>query len=78
MRYLLSFFFLLSFAPAVFAADATEVNTEIQKLPWSQEISGKRIPMEDVFIRESDVMWYKNVWRVMDCREKLNLHFKWP
>ena len=28
-------------------------------------------------IRETDVFW-KNVWRVIDLREKLNLHFKWP
>jgi hypothetical protein len=77
MKYIFAFILSLSFSGYILAADG-EVKTEIQKLPWEQEISGKRVPMEDVFVRESDVMWYKNVWRVLDCREKINLHFKWP
>lgn len=56
----------------------SNAKTEIMKLPWSQEIAGLRTPMAYAFIRESDVFWWKNVWRVIDCREKINLHFKWP
>lgn len=77
MRYLLSFLFVFFISASVLQAE-DNVKTEIMKLPWEQEISGNRVPMTDVFIRESDVMFYKNVWRVLDCREKLNLTFKWP
>jgi gliding motility associated protien GldN len=52
--------------------------TPVQKLPWVQEITGKRVAMGYEPIREADVFWWKNVWRVIDLREKLNLHFKWP
>jgi len=54
------------------------LKTEVPKLPWTQEITGKRIAMAYEPIREADVFWWKNVWRVIDLREKLNLHFKWP
>jgi len=30
------------------------------------------------FVRESDVLWKKIVWRVIDTREKLNLPFVYP
>lgn len=30
------------------------------------------------FVRESDVLWKKVVWRVIDTREKLNLPFVYP
>ncbi len=54
------------------------INTEVQKLPWVQEITGKRVAMPFEPIREADVFWWKTVWRVIDTREKLNLHFRWP
>ncbi|HQW79239.1 MAG TPA: gliding motility protein GldN [Chitinophagales bacterium] len=60
------------------AVDPTTMKTEVQKLPWVQEITGKRIAMDYEPIREADVFWWKNVWRVIDLREKINLHFKWP
>ncbi len=60
------------------AVDPNAVKTEVQKLPWVQEITGKRLAMSYEPIREADVFWWKNVWRVIDLREKLNLHFKWP
>lgn len=58
--------------------DLNAVKTEVPKLPWVQEITGKRIAMGYEPIREADVFWWKNVWRVIDLREKINLHFKWP
>lgn len=60
------------------AVDPNAVKTEVQKLPWVQEITGKRVAMSYEPIREADVFWWKNVWRVIDLREKINLHFKWP
>lgn len=58
--------------------DSSNLKTEVQKLPWIQEITGKRVAMSYEPIREADVFWWKNVWRVIDLREKINLHFKWP
>ncbi|HUM50593.1 MAG TPA: gliding motility protein GldN [Chitinophagales bacterium] len=58
--------------------DPNAVKTEVPKLPWVQEITGKRMAMGYEPIREADVFWWKTVWRVIDLREKINLHFKWP
>lgn len=58
--------------------DPNVVKTEVPKLPWVQEITGKRVAMTYEPIREADVFWWKTVWRVIDLREKINLHFKWP
>ena len=29
-------------------------------------------------LRESDILWEKRVWRVIDTREKMNLPFRYP
>ncbi len=29
-------------------------------------------------IREADIFWEKRIWRVIDTREKINLHFRYP
>lgn len=52
--------------------------TELQATPWSQEITGQRIALEANYIREADVFWKKELWRVIDTREKLNLPFTYP
>ncbi len=64
--------------PPAAATSSLVEKTEVQKLPWVQEITGKRLAMGYEPIREADVFWWKNVWRVIDLREKINLHFKWP
>ncbi len=65
-------------APAAATSSTVDPKTEVQKLPWVQEITGKRVALDYEPIREADVFWWKNVWRVIDLREKINLHFKWP
>lgn len=64
--------------PVAAATSSLVENTEVRKLPWVQEITGKRVALGYEPIREADVFWWKNVWRVIDLREKINLHFKWP
>lgn len=53
-------------------------NTEVQQLPWTQEIMGQRAPLDYEHIREADVFWSRTIWRTIDCREKMNMPFKWP
>ena len=36
----------------------------------------KILPYEP--IREADISWERRIWRVIDCREKMNLVFKYP
>lgn len=52
--------------------------TEIQPLPWIQDITGNRVPLAYEYVREADVFWKKEIWRLLDCREKMNLPFKYP
>ena len=59
-------------------ASATTEKTELQVLPWVQEITGQRIKLAPGFIREADVFWKKTIWRVIDTREKMNLPFSYP
>ncbi len=49
-----------------------DVKTEIQVLPWTQIAIDEAVPLKDDLIREADVFWYKILWRVIDCREKVN------
>lgn len=59
-------------------SNASSVNTEVNPLPWKQEITGQRTPLEYESIREADVFWTKTIWRVIDLREKMNLPFSYP
>lgn len=52
--------------------------TELQVLPWVQDITGQRIELAHEYIREADVFWKKEIWRVIDTREKMNLPFAYP
>ena len=37
-----------------------------------------RQPLNYTYLRESDVMWDKRIWRIIDINEKMNLPFKFP
>lgn len=59
-------------------AAATGALPEFQATPWLKEALNQSAPLEYEYIRESDVFWSKTLWRVIDCREKMNLPFKYP
>jgi gliding motility associated protien GldN len=51
---------------------------EIAQLPWEQRDRQEMKPLDYQYQREVDVMWSKNVWRIIDVRQKPNLPFKYP
>ncbi len=57
-------------------------NTESFTAPLDGVVEKKLITERRVLpyapIREADVFWEKRVWRVIDTREKINLHFRYP
>ncbi len=67
----ISSLFLLFFSKTVSAQ-------EIEQLPWAQRDRKDIKPLEYEPIREADVFWSKNIWRVIDTRQKMNLPFVYP
>jgi len=56
----------------------TPSKTEIQILPWKEVSIEEAEPIAYDYVREADVFWSKILWRVIDCREKLNRPFVAP
>jgi gliding motility associated protien GldN len=48
---------------------------DIEQLPWQQRDRKDMKPIAYDYIREGDVMWSKNIWRVIDTRQKMNQPF---
>lgn len=47
--------------------------------PWEHEDIGDfSNPVPLAFVKNSDVMWYKTIWRIIDLREKLNHPLYFP
>ncbi len=46
--------------------------------PCDADRTARPFPMSQPFVRESDLMWSKRTWRVIDLREKLNLPLYYP
>lgn len=55
-------------------AVAQQVNKEL----YTKDHVPNRKPIPYPYIRESDVMWAKKIWRVIDLREKINLPMFYP
>lgn len=45
---------------------------------WQKRDRSEMRPLEWESVREADVMWSKNIWRMIDTRQKMNLPFSYP
>ncbi len=75
MRKLIAKIGILVFALALVgkSADAQIINGAFQRSDMSQK---KPMPLPTV--READVFWWKQIWRIIDLREKMNLPLYYP
>lgn len=67
---IISVFLLL--LPAILLAQ------EVEQLPWQQRDRKDMKPLDHEYVREADVMWSKNIWRMIDTRQKMNQPFAYP
>ena len=51
---------------------------DIEQLPWQKRDRAEMKPVEYDYIREADVMWSKNIWCIIDTRQKPNQPFAYP
>jgi gliding motility associated protien GldN len=78
------FAFLFSYVS--FAQEEENAETEEEVLEFmvpktdifDKAIVEEKKPIEYAEIREENVLWSQFVWRIIDCREKLNLHLYFP
>jgi gliding motility associated protien GldN len=45
---------------------------------YTRETTPARVPIPYQFVRESDVLWSKRVWRIIDLRQKMNYPLYYP
>jgi len=63
-------------------AGLLNAQTESSRLPMN-DITTRQLQQSEralpyAPIREADILWEQRVWRVIDTREKMNLHFRYP
>ena len=67
---------LTAFAVCCFIQNITA--QEIEQLPWQQRDRKDMRPLDYEYQREADVFWSKNIWRIIDTRQKMNRPFAYP
>lgn len=45
---------------------------------YTRETTPARVPIPYQFVRESDVLWSKRIWRIIDLRQKMNYPLYYP
>jgi len=56
----------------------TKVNAQVIEDGYKKRTAFERKPSPLPGIRESDVLWSKTIWRIIDLREKVNQQFYYP
>jgi gliding motility associated protien GldN len=73
------FFSYVSFAQEEIIEEEEQLEPMVPKTDiFDKVIVEEKKPIEYAEIREEDVLWSQFVWRVVDCREKLNFHLYYP
>lgn len=57
---------------------STVLNSQSSSYLLDDDRVNRPFPIQGQYVRESDVMWSKRVWRVIDLREKMNLPLYYP
>jgi gliding motility associated protien GldN len=75
-------YFLIALSIVLLSQDAINAQGVLGDAPYNgvykKEANQSRKPIDYTPLRESDVMWSKRVWRMIDLREKMNLPLYYP
>ncbi|RAJ03903.1 gliding motility associated protein GldN [Chitinophaga skermanii] len=63
-------------APAAMVADTPRVSLRVNGIT-AKNANKERVPIQYDHIREDDEFWEKEVWQIIDIREKMNLPFQY-
>jgi gliding motility associated protien GldN len=82
---ILNVLFAIMFSYVTFAQEESNIEEEEQYEPMVPKtdifdkviVEGKK-PIEYAEVREEDVLWSQSIWRIIDCREKMNFHLYYP
>ncbi|MCQ2251957.1 MAG: gliding motility protein GldN [Bacteroidales bacterium] len=73
------FLFLLAIAAVLQCVDAVQSHAQVLLgLPYEKNHTVNRKPVPYQFVRESDVMWSKIIWRRIELSERANQHLYYP
>jgi gliding motility associated protien GldN len=74
-RYLI--FFILLLLGLIFSFKSGKTQTTLEGVYLKERVANRR-PVPYQYVRESDVMWSKIIWRKIDLREKMNQILYFP
>jgi len=70
--------FLLVFGSATLVVTAQPLSDRPRDAAYDENLEDERRIIPYDYLREADVFWRKRIWRIIDCREKINLPFVYP
>ncbi|MDR2285968.1 MAG: gliding motility protein GldN [Prevotellaceae bacterium] len=85
MKKILFFYTLLMFFFSYVSFAQDQIKDEEEWAPmvpktdiFDIKIVEEKTPIEYADVKEEDVLWSQFIWRIIDCREKLNFHVYYP